>query len=270
MDNMKYVKATMDDVGKVCEIVRDSICHVYPKYYPTEVVDFFCELHSPEKISEDIADGLVGILMVGEQAVGTGCYRENHITRVYVRHDYQGKGCGSFIMDCLETEIAKHCPSVELDASLPACHLYEKRGYIAKEHCRHFVKNGVVLVYEIMSKPLQNVLTKINYEGKRFVPRENTENGEVDGDTVFCYHQIGTDFHAEYAGGEVKKGFMIGKVCENGELDFYYQHLNQSDEIRAGKCHSIPLVKNGKLEMHEEWQWLNGDCSRGNSIVVEI
>ena len=110
----------------------------------------------------------------------------------------------------------------------------------------------------------------INYDNKIFVPRENTKNGEVDGSTVFHYHQSGTDFYADYAGGEIRRGFMIGKVRENGDLDFYYQHINTGDEIRVGRCHSVPFINAaGKTELHEEWQWLNGDCSSGHSVVVE-
>lgn len=68
----------------------------------------------------------------------------------------------------------------------------------------------------------------------------------------------------------MKRGYMIGKVSANGELDFYYQHINTSEELRVGKCHSVPEVnEEGKIELHEEWQWLNGDCSTGESIVEE-
>ena len=63
---------------------------------------------------------------------------------------------------------------------------------------------------------------------------------------------------------------MVGYVHQNGELDFYYEHINIRNEIRVGKCHSIPQINdNGKIELHEEWQWINGDCSTGSSIVVE-
>jgi hypothetical protein len=32
---------------------------------------------------------------------------------------------------------------------------------------------------------------------------------------------------------------------------------------------AIAGLDNGKLELHEEWQWLNGDKSTGSSVVVE-
>lgn len=63
---------------------------------------------------------------------------------------------------------------------------------------------------------------------------------------------------------------MIGFVELNGELDFYYMHINQNNDIRIGKCHSVPrFLDNGKIELAEQWQWLNGDKSKGLSTVWE-
>lgn len=30
------------------------------------------------------------------------------------------------------------------------------------------------------------------------------------------------------------------------------------------------MLENGKIELSEEWQWLNGDKSKGSSVVTEI
>ena len=118
------------------------------------MVDFFCELHSRENIAEDIEKGLVVALWAESHLLGTGSYKGNHITRVYVAPEFQGKGYGSYIMDCLEEEISKKYDVVYLDASLPACQLYEKRGYQTVKHEKWPVDNGVVLVYEVMEKQL--------------------------------------------------------------------------------------------------------------------
>ena len=64
----------------------------------------------------------------GEVIIGTGCYDGDHITGVYVLPDYQKRGCGSKIIDCLEAEISKKYDTVSLDASLSAVCLYEHRG----------------------------------------------------------------------------------------------------------------------------------------------
>ena len=105
---------------------------------------------------------------------------------------------------------------------------------------------------------------------KIFIPQSNTKNGEVDEETIFYYFQKNDLFWAEYSGGDVLKGHMIGTVDKNGELDFYYQHLNIDRQVRIGKCHSIPhIMENGKIALQEKWQWLNGDLSCGESVVVE-
>lgn len=265
-----YIKATVNDAEMITQLVHKTIKTIYPKYYPKEVVDFFLRLHSYNSIVKDIEDGLVGILIKDDKIVGTGCYRDNHITRVYVDPKFQNQGFGSCIMQYLEDEIAKTYDKAVLDSSLPASHLYQKRGYKTITHERYAVDNDVVLVYEIMEKNFTKSSTVICYDGKVFVPRKNTENGEVDGDTVFKYHQNDDVMWAEYSGGDVIKGHMIGAVAKNGELDFYYQHLNKQKKFRIGVCHSVPKVlENGKIELHEKWKWINGDKSEGASVVIE-
>lgn len=151
---MEYIKATDKDCEQIYKIVQDTVTAVYPRYYPGEVVDFFCALHNRENIARDIVNGNVGILKDNDQIVGTGSRDGNHITRVYVLPEFQGNGYGSFIMQCLEVEIAKSNSTARLDASLPASCLYEHRGYLTKKHERYPVANGVVLVYEVMEKQL--------------------------------------------------------------------------------------------------------------------
>ena len=158
---MQYRKATEQDLEQIVTLVQETIKTIYPKYYPKEVVGFFCEHHCRENIMNDVKEGVVGVLLVDGEIVGTGCYRDNHITRVYVNPACQKQGYGSYIMQCLEEEIGLHSDTVCLDASLPASHLYEKRGYKTIKHERHNVANGVVLVYEIMEKRLAGCAVQV-------------------------------------------------------------------------------------------------------------
>ena len=161
---MEYIKAINENIDYIFEIVQKTVTTIYPKYYPKEVVDFFCELHNRENIAADIEKGNVGILVDDNQMVGTGSHDGNHITRVYVLPEFQGKGYGSFIMQCLEDEIAMKYHTVQLDASLPASGLYEHRGYHTIKHEKWTVENGVILVYEIMEKPLPGKHTNVKGE----------------------------------------------------------------------------------------------------------
>ena len=152
---MKYVKATSDMVNTICNVLHTTIKTIYPKYYPKEVVDFFCRHHSKEHILEGIASGNMGVLKDGNVIVGTGCFDSNHITGVYVLPSYQKQGCGTRIINCLETEISKKHDVAILDASLSAVRLYEQRGYKTVGHGICELENDVKLVYEIMEKNLR-------------------------------------------------------------------------------------------------------------------
>lgn len=270
-EKMIYELATMKDLQIIYDLVQYTIATIYPKYYPAEIVDFFCELHSKEAIQKDMEYGNVRVLKLDDKIIATGSFVENHITRVYVLPQYQHKGYGTYVVKATEEQIRNKYDKVYLDASLPAAALYEKLGYSVIKHEKYPVENKVILVYEVMEKELHKIITKIDYDGRKFVPKMNTENGEVSGQTVFTYHQNGDVLWAEYCGGDVVKGSLLGTVMHNGELDFVYQHINKDKEIRTGKCHSIPTVLgNGKILLSEQWEWTSGDCSKGESLLHEV
>ena len=86
--------------------------------------------------------------------VGTGSYKDNHITRVYVLPIYQGKGYGKYIVEQLELLMCEY-EEIYLDASLPACQFYEHLGYRTHHHDSLKCENGVVLVYDVMTKKIK-------------------------------------------------------------------------------------------------------------------
>jgi hypothetical protein len=111
----------------------------------------------------------------------------------------------------------------------------------------------------------------INYNGRTFVSTENTANGEVSSKTFFEYKQDGNILSAAYSGGEIKKGTLIGIVKEDGSLTFRYNHVNVQNEIRGGQCTSTPeILHDGRIRLHENWEWLGHDQSEGESIVEEV
>ena len=110
----------------------------------------------------------------------------------------------------------------------------------------------------------------INYNGKLFRPVQNSENGETSNETVFEYYQTGNILTSEYSGGMIMKGHLIGIVDEAGNIDMRYHQVNQKGELMTGKCFSRPeIMENGKIRLHECWQWTSGDGSKGESIIEE-
>jgi len=110
-----------------------------------------------------------------------------------------------------------------------------------------------------------------NLEGKKFKSVSNTDNGEVGDETVFTYHQDGIHVWAEYSGGVIIKGSLVAIKNSEGKLNMHYHHINNKHEIMVGRCISTPtLTSQGKLMFTEKWQWLNGDCSSGESAIIEV
>ena len=110
----------------------------------------------------------------------------------------------------------------------------------------------------------------INYNGKLFRPVSNTENGETSNETVFHYKQTGNLLTADYSGSKITYGHLIGLVDEEGKIDMRYHQVNDSGELMTGICHSTPeILSNGKIRLHENWEWTSGDKSKGLSIIEE-
>lgn len=110
----------------------------------------------------------------------------------------------------------------------------------------------------------------INYNNKIFRPIINSENGETSVDTLFYYKQVNNVLTAEYWGGKIKQGHLIGLVDEDGNIEMRYHQVNDKGELMTGICFSKPeRLTNGKIRLHENWEWTSGDKSKGKSIIEE-
>ncbi|WP_439488067.1 n-acetylglutamate synthase [Algoriphagus sp.] len=114
-------------------------------------------------------------------------------------------------------------------------------------------------------------MDKINYNNRAFRAIQNSENGETSSDTIFHYHQEGNILTANYSGGKILKGHLIGLVDEVGNINMRYHQVNNKGELMTGICHSIPeILESGKIRLHEIWEWTSGDQSKGESVIEEI
>ena len=140
------------DFESVKRITQTTIKTVYPKYYPSGAVQFFCDHHSDEKILEDIKANRVYLIENEENEVGTVTICGNEINRLFVLTKYQHMGYGRALMDFAEKMISKETDTVVLDASLPAKKIYLLRGY--KETAYNIIKtdNGDYLCFDVMER----------------------------------------------------------------------------------------------------------------------
>jgi hypothetical protein len=111
----------------------------------------------------------------------------------------------------------------------------------------------------------------LNYNNKKFRSISNSKNGEVSEDMIFHYQQNGNILTCDYQGKQIAKGHLIGLVDNQGNIEMNYHQINISGELMTGICHSKPeVLENGKIRLHENWQWTSGDKSKGNSVLEEI
>jgi hypothetical protein len=111
----------------------------------------------------------------------------------------------------------------------------------------------------------------INYHNRYFAPVATSDNGEVGDGTIFHYRQDGAIVWATYQGGAIRFGSLIAQVGADGSLDMRYQHINLGGKFVGGKCRSRPeVLEDGRLRLHERWEWLSGATGEGESVIEEI
>jgi protein tyrosine phosphatase (PTP) superfamily phosphohydrolase (DUF442 family) len=107
-------------------------------------------------------------------------------------------------------------------------------------------------------------------DGRVFRPVANTPNGEVAEATRFRYHEEAGRIWGEYEGGGVLSGRLSGRRISESEFEFGYRHVNDAGEERTGECRStLRTAPDGLIRIRERWRWTNGDCSEGESEIIE-
>ena len=130
------------------------------------------------------------------------------------------------------------------------------------------VKNRI-LPQSLQNKTLKN-MSKFNFKNKKFALIQNSDNGQVNTETVFNYNQDGNLVTADYFGGTIKYGKIIAELKDN-ELNMLYQCLTTDNELKAGKALAqISLTENDKIKLSLDWEWLTNGSEKGKSEYIEI
>lgn len=111
----------------------------------------------------------------------------------------------------------------------------------------------------------------INYNNRKFRVLQSSSNGEVSSDMIFHYKQDGEILTCEYSDNNILKGILLGLVAEDGTINMSYHQIHRDKSFSSGVCVSrSEILANGKIKLYESWNWTTGDCSKGESILIEI
>lgn len=154
-ETMKIEQTGLSELQEVYDLVEDTIRNVYPKYYPQDVVTFFCDLHSRDNIKKDILEGKVFHLISQDKLVGTITIEGDHIKRLFIDISEQGKGYGHILMEFAEEKISQEFQHSIIDSSLPAIFFYLDLNYNTVRHEKIKTPGEGILVYEVMVKNLK-------------------------------------------------------------------------------------------------------------------
>ncbi|AWK08110.1 hypothetical protein SSP531S_25420 [Streptomyces spongiicola] len=106
-------------------------------------------------------------------------------------------------------------------------------------------------------------------EGLVLAPVADQAPGQVGTGTRFAYHEERGRVWAEYAGGDVVRGHLVG-TREGDRLDFRYVQLRRDGTTASGHCVSTVVeLPDGRVRLEEAWEW-ESRRGRGTSVVEQL
>ncbi|MFO8011766.1 MAG: GNAT family N-acetyltransferase [Phycisphaerae bacterium] len=129
-----------DDLEAVFALVARTIETSYAGVYGPTAVDHFHEHHTRDEIRRAAEEGCTVLLEQDGRLLATGTLVGDHVDRVYVAPEHQGRGLGRRVMAALEKEARRAgVRAIRLAASIPARVFYLRLGYrLVSEECHDF------------------------------------------------------------------------------------------------------------------------------------
>jgi hypothetical protein len=95
--------------------------------------------------------------------------------------------------------------------------------------------------------------------------------GVVNHETVFHFSQQDDVVTADYAGGKILRGFLVGKINEENQLDFSYCQLQVDGKLDNGASHcEVSTNENGKVILTEHFEWASRSDEYGTNVFQEL
>ena len=106
-------------------------------------------------------------------------------------------------------------------------------------------------------------------DGLVLAPVADQAPGQVGTRTRFTYHEQDGGIWAEYAGGDVVRGRLVGTRAGD-RVDFRYVQLKTDGTTSSGHCVSLVTeLPDGRVRLEETWEWESQE-GHGTSSVEQV
>ena len=108
----------------------------------------------------------------------------------------------------------------------------------------------------------------IDYDGRVFRSRADETARGGDAPTGH-YHQCRDLVWAEFSGGRVRAGLLVGHCGPDGVLRLAYGQVLDDGCVVSGECVSVPeVLADGRVRLREQWR--RADGTSGISSIEEL
>lgn len=109
---------------------------------------------------------------------------------------------------------------------------------------------------------------EFNLDGLVMRAVETDPNGVISAETTFEFKQSGTTVLAEYKGGRIQAGNLIGTISID-KLEFRYCQIQTDGTLDGGVSHCELKYENGFVQIIEHFNWESRD-GQGRNVIQAI
>lgn len=96
-----------------------------------------------------------------------------------------------------------------------------------------------------------------------------SENGVVDHNTIFHFRQKQDMIYAQYSGGQIAQGYLVGNLIGTS-ISFTYCQRQVDGVLDYGASKAILSYENGRLRITEKFEWASRPGKSGINILEEV
>lgn len=110
---------------------------------------------------------------------------------------------------------------------------------------------------------------QFSLDGKQMRVVSTAENGVVNKETLFTFSQNNDLVSAQYSGGQVRLGYLVGVLSSN-KLHFRYAQVDNAGNLDGGSsvC-DLEIMNDGKIRLLEHFSWETRE-GVGTNIFEEV